>query len=91
MIGQGVESATPLDTFKLGYDESTDQGSGVSVTMGKQLSERLMVIYSMETREKETVHTNAAEYKMLENVILRAFNDSLGDFGTEVTLKLEFR
>jgi autotransporter translocation and assembly factor TamB len=91
MIGQGVESATPLDTFKLGYDESADQGSGVSVTMGKQLSERLMVIYSMETREKETVHTNAAEYKMLENVILRAFNDSLGDFGTEVTLKLEFR
>lgn len=91
MIGQGVESSTPLDTFKLGYDESADQGSGVSVTMGKQLSERLKVIYSMETREKETVHTNAAEYKMLENVILRAFNDSLGDFGTEVTLKLEFR
>jgi hypothetical protein len=45
----------------------------------------------METEEQETVHTNAAEYKMLENVILRAFNDSKGDFGTEITLKLEFR
>jgi|GEM_PF-683624 len=91
MIGREVASSTPLDTFALGYDESGGQGASVSVTMGKKLSERLEVIYSMETEEQETVHTNAAEYKMLENVILRAFNDSKGDFGTEITLKLEFR
>lgn len=91
MIGREVASSTPLDTFALGYDESGGQGGSVSVTMGKKLSERLEVIYSMETEEQETVHTNAAEYKMLENVILRAFNDSKGDFGTEITLKLEFR
>ncbi|MGM0394030.1 MAG: translocation/assembly module TamB domain-containing protein [Thermodesulfobacteriota bacterium] len=90
-IGQEVASSTPLDTFKLGYDESGDQGGSVSVTMGKKLSDRLEVIYSMDTQDQETVHTNAAEYKMLENVILRAFNDSKGDFGTEITLKLEFR
>ncbi len=91
IIGQEVASSTPLDTFKLGYDESDGQGGNVSVTMGKKLSERLEVIYSVETEEQETVHTNAAEYKMLENVILRAFNDSQGDFGTEITLKMEFR
>jgi hypothetical protein len=49
------------------------------------------VTYSMETLDEETVHTNAAEYKILENVILKAFNDSKGDFGTEITYKLEFR
>jgi translocation and assembly module TamB len=91
MIGKEVASSTPLDSFKLGYDDSDGQGGSVSVTMGKKLSERLEVIYSMETEEQETVHTNAAEYKMLENVILRAFNDSQGDFGTEITLKMEFR
>ncbi len=91
MVSQGVESSTPLDEFKLGLDESGDQGANVNVTMGKQLSDRLKVIYSMQTEEEETIHTNAAEYKMLENVLLRAFNDSKGDFGTEVTLKLEFR
>jgi translocation and assembly module TamB len=91
MFSQGVESSTPLDSFKLGYDDSGKEGSNVSVTMGKQLSERLKVIYSMRTKEEETIHTNAAEYKMLENVLLRAFNDSKGDFGTEVTLTLEFR
>jgi autotransporter translocation and assembly factor TamB len=91
MISQEVASSTPLDTFALGYDESGGQGGSVNVTMGKKLSERLEVIYSMDTEDQETVHTNAAEYKMLENVILRAFNDSKGDFGTEITLKLEFR
>ncbi len=91
MVSQGVESSTPLDEFKLGLDESGDQGANVNVTMGKQLSDRLKIIYSMQTKEEETIHTNAAEYKMLENVLLRAFNDSKGDFGTEVTLKLEFR
>ncbi|MEX1298974.1 MAG: translocation/assembly module TamB domain-containing protein, partial [Desulfotignum sp.] len=91
MISQEVASSTPLDRFELGYDESGNQGGSVSVTMGKQLSERLEVIYSMKTEEQENVHTNAAEYKMLENVIFRAFNNSKGDFGTEVTLKLEFR
>ncbi|MDZ7663946.1 MAG: translocation/assembly module TamB domain-containing protein [Desulfotignum sp.] len=91
MISKEVASSTPLDSFALGYDESGDQGGSVSVTMGKKLSERLEVIYSMDTQDQETVHTNAAEYKMLENVILRAFNDSKGDFGTEITLKLEFR
>ncbi len=91
MVSQGVESSTPLDEFKLGLDESGDQGAHVNVTMGKQLSDRLKIIYSMQTEEEETIHTNAAEYKMLENVLLRAFNDSKGDFGTEVTLKLEFR
>jgi translocation and assembly module TamB len=91
MVSQGVQSSTPLDEFTLGLDESGDQGANVNVTMGKQLSDRLKVIYSMETEDEETIHTNAAEYKMLENVLLRAFNDSKGDFGTEVTLKLEFR
>ena len=63
----------------------------MSVTLGKKLSKRLEVTYSMETEDQETVHTNAAEYKLLENVMLKAFNDSKGDFGTEVILKLEFR
>jgi autotransporter translocation and assembly factor TamB len=91
MISQEVASSTPLDRFALGYDESGGQGGSVSVTMGKKLSDRLEVIYSMKTEEQENVHTNAAEYKMLENVIFRAFNNSKGEFGTEVTLKLEFR
>ncbi len=89
IIGKSVEESTPLDSFKLGY--SGAEGSNVSVTLGKKLSKRLEVTYSMETEDQETVHTNAAEYKLLENVMLKAFNDSKGDFGTEVILKLEFR
>lgn len=91
IIGKTVEESTPLDSFKIGYDGSGGQGSNVSVTMGKKLSRRLQVTYTMKTEEEETVHTNAAEYKLLENLMLKAFNDSKGDFGTEFKFKLEFR
>lgn len=91
IIGKSVEESTPLDSFKVGYDDSGSQSSNVSVTLGKKLSKRMEVKYLMETRDEETVHTNAAEYKILENVMLKAFNDSKGDFGTELTYKLEFR
>jgi translocation and assembly module TamB len=89
IIGKSVEESTPLDSFKVGHSGS--EGSNVSVTLGKKLSKRLEVTYSMETEDQETVQTNAAEYRILENVMLKAFNDSKGDFGTEVILKLEFR
>ncbi len=91
IIGKSVEESTPLDSFRVGYDDSGSQSSNVSVTLGKKLSKRMEVKYLMETRDEETVHTNAAEYKILENVMLKAFNDSKGDFGTEITYKLEFR
>ncbi len=92
MLGESVESATPLDTFKLGYDESSDQEPGVSVTMGKKLSDRMELVYSMKRNDnEETVHTSAVEYRMLEHVVLKVINDSRGDFGTQVTFKLEFR
>ena len=84
-----MEESTPLDSFKVGY--SGPASSNVNVTLGKKLSKRLEVKYLMETKDEETVQTNAAEYKILENIILKAFNDSKGDFGTEVTFKLEFR
>jgi len=89
IIGKSVEESTPLDSFKVGYSDS--EGSNVSVTVGKKLSKRLEVLYSMKTEDEETVHTRAAEYKILENILLKAFNDSKGMFGTELTFKLEFR
>jgi len=89
IIGKSVEESTPLDSFKVGY--SGAEGSNVSVTMGKKLSKRLEVLYSMDTEDEETVHTRSVEYKILENIMLKAFNDSNGMFGTELTFKLEFR
>jgi len=92
VIGKTVEESTPLDSFEVGYGDAGDsQDSNVSVSMGKKLSKRLEVIYSMETKDEESVQTTAAEYKLMENLKIKAMNDSKGDFGTEVTYKLEFR
>jgi len=89
VIGKSIEESTPLDSFKVGYGGAG--GSNVSVSMGKKLSKRLEVIYSMETKDEESVQTTAAEYKLLENLMIKAVNDSKGDYGTEFTYKLEFR
>ena len=59
--------------------------------MGKELTRRLEVKYSRRKEEQETVHTSEAGYKLLENLLLKTFNDSQGNFGGEVTFKLEFR
>jgi len=89
IIGKNVETSTPLDSFKIGYGGS--EGSTVSVTLGKKLSKRLEILYSMKTEDEGTVHTNAAEYKIMENILVKAFNDSQGMSGAELTFKLEFR
>ncbi|WP_457551425.1 translocation/assembly module TamB domain-containing protein, partial [Desulfobacula sp.] len=91
IIGKSVKESTPLDSFKVGYNSSGSKDSNVSVTLGKKLSKRMEVSYSMKTQNGEKVNTNAAEYKLMENISFKAFNDSKGDFGTELTFKLEFR
>ncbi len=90
MLGQGVKDATPLDSFKMGYQDDGSGGSDISIALGKKLSRRLSINYSMDTVDEEAVHTNEAEYKILENFTVKAFNDSKGDFGTEFSFKLEF-
>ncbi len=87
-----VEKTTPLDTFRLDYaEEESSETPEVTVEIGKKLSERLEVKYMMERDEQEIVHTNTAEYEFLENLMLKIFNDSKGDFGAEVSFGLEFR
>ena len=91
MLGRGIRDATPLDTFEMKYQNNGQNGGNVDVTMGKELTRRLEVKYSRRKEEQETVHTSEAGYKLLENLLLKTFNDSQGNFGGEVTFKLEFR
>ena len=91
IINKGITESTPLDSFEMNYDEDGENGAKVDVTMGKELSRRLSVKYQTETENQQTVHTGEAEYKLLENLMLKTFNDSEGNFGGEMKFKLEFR
>ena len=86
-LGSQVKRATGLDVFELEGVGSED----VKVTMGKKLSERTMVKYSTETKEGEVVQRAMAEYKLLENILVKGFQDTKGVYGGELLFRLEIR
>ncbi len=95
-LGGDLKKATGLDILEMevnGEGEGTGAGgdTGVKVTLGKELSRRMAVKYSVESRDGEVVRRTSAEYKLLENLLINAFQDSKGNIGGELQFRLEFR
>ncbi len=92
-LQEGVKDAVGLDEVGIQYGEGTEGGKegDIRVTLGKELSRRLKVKYGVERRGKLTVQQGMTEYKILENLLIKAFNDTEGDFGGELLFRLEFR
>lgn len=92
-FGVDIKESTGLDVFEVEtFDKSNEESSGrVKVTIGKELSRRLTVKDSVESREGEITHRAIAEYKLLENILARGFQDSRGVYGGELQFRLEFR
>lgn len=88
-----LKEATGLDTLEMKFTERTDPAASddVSITVGKEISRRMTVKYGVETKNGVTVQTAVSEYKFYENVLMNAFQDTLGDFGGELMFRLEFR
>lgn len=63
----------------------------VQITVGKELSRRLSVIYGIERKSGEIVQQNTAVYKLLENLSVNAYQDTAGTFGGELRFRVEFR
>lgn len=92
--GQQVKKMTSLDVLKLESSQFATTGKGgenLKLTLGKELSQRLTVTYSMETRDTETVQIGVAEYKLLENLLIRGTQGSNGIFGVDMQYRREFR
>ncbi|PID73547.1 MAG: hypothetical protein CSB33_03415 [Desulfobacterales bacterium] len=92
-LQKDLGEAAGLDLVELKYTEGTEDraGEGVRVAVGKQLSRRLAVKYGVQTKDGQTVQKAAAEYRLLENLLVSAFRDSGGGFGGELVYRLEFR
>jgi len=91
-FGDDIKKATDLDIFEVETvtDDSEDTNR-IKVTIGKELSRRMTVKYSVETEEGAVVQRATAEYKLLENILISAFEDTEGVFGGELQFRLEFR
>lgn len=73
---------------------SDEDGGGknrIRVTLGKNLTERLQVKYSIESKEGEQINRAVAEYQFLQSVLVSGFSDSAGKFGGALRYRLEFR
>jgi translocation and assembly module TamB len=92
-FGEDIKESTGLDVFEVETTgNNNEESSGrVKVTIGKELSRRLTVKDSVESREGEITHRAIAEYKLLENFLARGFQDSRGVYGGELQFRLEFR
>ncbi|MFO7559830.1 MAG: translocation/assembly module TamB domain-containing protein [Desulfobacterales bacterium] len=92
-IQADIKDATGLDTVHLQYkssDAETETGQ-VMVEVGKELSRQVAVKYGVETRNSKVVRRTMTEYRLLENLILDAYQDSEGDYGGGLQYRLEFR
>lgn len=90
-----VRDATGLDQFQVdtGGAGSTGAATGddVRVTVGKSLSRRLTLKYAAGSSAGEWAQRAIAEYKLMENMLINAYQGSRGAFGGELRFRLEFR
>ncbi|MFH1152266.1 MAG: translocation/assembly module TamB domain-containing protein [Pseudomonadota bacterium] len=91
-ISGTLKSSTGLDELKLNYTEGSGSAPpAVDVTLGKELSERLAVKYGVGTKDGVTVQKATADYKFVENLLIRSYQDTAGDYGGELIFRMEFR
>ncbi len=93
LVGDPIKDVTGLDIFEAKYLEKEDasESDGVEVTVGKALSKRLTVKYSLDTRGGESTQRVLSEYRLIENVAASAFQENSGNYGAQMVYRLEFR
>jgi translocation and assembly module TamB len=94
-LADEVRETTGLDQLEIEAiregESGTEAETSIQVTVGKELSRRLMVRYATQSRGGEVVQRAEAEYRLLEHFLLTAFQDNLGVFGGALSYRLEFR
>lgn len=88
-----VRELTGLDVFEVqpGSTGNGVSGAGFLLTVGKRLTRRFSIEYSVGTSDGEAVQEAAGEYRLLEDLLLRGFQNDRGVYGGEIQLRFEFR
>ncbi len=88
-----IKDATGLDVVELEYTQAKEAGAPdeVKVAVGKELSKRVTVKYGMQTKNARVIQQVITEYKILENLLVNAFQNTEGHYGGGLQFRLEFR
>lgn len=77
--------------FSVSDGFSADDISGTGLTIGKNISDRLILKYSASNDASKFIQKGIADYQFFENIIFSGFQTTEGRFGAEIKYKLEFR
>jgi translocation and assembly module TamB len=92
-LEEDIKRSTGLDIVRIetqtqDNEETSDQ---IKVTLGKELSRRMTIKYTVEPKDGELSQRAIAEYKLLESILLSGYQDTKGLHGGEIFFRLEFR
>ncbi|MBN2789664.1 MAG: translocation/assembly module TamB domain-containing protein, partial [Candidatus Delongbacteria bacterium] len=88
-----IAKKTGLDQIELTVPNnfSATKPQGYGLTVGKNISDRLVLKYSVVNNSSEFVQKGIADYKLLENIVFSGFQSTDNQFGAEIKYRLEFR
>jgi autotransporter translocation and assembly factor TamB len=91
-FGETIRKAGGLDEFAI---ETGEQRNGatdrIALTVGKQLTRRLLTSYTVESDAGEVVQRAVAQYRLLQNLRITGYQDTRGVFGGGIRFSWERR
>ncbi len=91
--GDEIKNAVNLDIFEVKTNGllAAEGESRVKLILGKELSRRLTVKYELDTDSDSSTQRGVAEYKILDNLLINAYQSSDGAYGADVQYRYEYR
>lgn len=90
--GDEIKRTIGIDILEVDTSgNGSDADGSMQVTIGKELSRRLIIKYAVESDKKELVQRAIAEYKLWEHFLMQSSQDSKGAFDASLLYRLEFR
>jgi translocation and assembly module TamB len=92
-FGEDIKKTAGLDYLEVETetDEAESNPDAIQVTVGKDLTERMSVKYTIGSGSSGYHQRTTTEYKLLENILLSGFQDIKGSYGGEIIFRVEFR
>ncbi|NNF99588.1 MAG: AsmA family protein [Desulfobacteraceae bacterium] len=92
-LGDGVKDSTGLDILEVDTAPvaGEEASESVRVTVGKNLTERMTIKYSVVSKDGETNQRAISEYHFLDYILINGFQDTNGVYGGELIFRMEFR
>jgi len=92
-FGEDIKKSTGLDYLEVNTDTSETESdpNSINVTVGKDLTERMAIKYTIGSGRGGYQQRAATEYKLIEYILLSGFQSIEGSYGGEIIFRIEFR